>query len=109
MTQEHSFQQFFSPALRKRMLVGAFIALTLIVLFLIGGTPDPDWPRFWILQPLLIVPFAGACGGLFYHLMTPLRSRGGWKTFVAILLSIIVYVFGLWMGTVLGLHGTYWN
>jgi hypothetical protein len=92
------------------MLLGAAIALLLIALFLLNaGAPDPAWPRFWMLRPLIIVPFAGAMGGLFYHLMHSLRAQGGWKRVLAHVLSLLVYVVGLWMGTVLGLDGTMWD
>ncbi|MGV3629770.1 MAG: potassium transporter KefB [Bacteroidota bacterium] len=98
------------PALGRRMLIGAGIALLLISFFLfMAGEPNPAWPKFWIIKPLLVVPFAGAMGGVFYYLMDPMRSQGGWKMFAANVLSFIVYVFGLWMGTVLGLNGTMWN
>jgi len=92
------------------MLIGAGIALTLIVVFLSGtGEPDPAWGKFWMIRPLVVVPFAGAMGGVFYHLMSPVRAKGGWKQVLAVILCVIVYVFGLWIGTILGLDGTYWN
>ena len=53
-------------------------------------------------------PLAGAMGGAFYALMDYQSSRGFNRT-LAILLSIIVYAVGLWLGTVLGLAGTMWN
>lgn len=96
--------------LAKRMLAGAAISLALIITFLYSADgAEPEWGRYWMIRPLIIVPLAGAAGGLFYHLLSPWRSRGGWKAAAAIVLSVIVYVFGLWIGTVLGLDGTYWN
>jgi hypothetical protein len=62
-----------------------------------------------MLKPLIIVPAAGACGGLFYHLMDFLRRKGGWKKIAANLLSLVVFVVGLWLGAVLGLDGTLWH
>ncbi len=113
MTQENNITQPISgkSPLAKRMLIGAGIALTLIIIFLSGaGEPNPEWPKFWMLRPLIVVPFAGAMGGLCYHLIDYfLGKKGGWKKVVAIILSVIVYIFGLWMGTVLGLVGTMWN
>ena len=94
----------------RRMLTGAAIALILIIAFLFGAdTPDPYWPKLWIIKPLIIVPAAGAMGGLFYHLMDSLRYQGGWKRILANILSLLVYIIALWMGTVLGLNGTYWD
>lgn len=94
----------------KRALQGAGIAFVLIVLFLLtAGEPNPDWPKFWMIRPLLIVPAAGAIGGLFYYLMDNLRYQGGWKKILANIASLLVYLTGLWLGTVLGLDGTMWN
>ena len=99
-----------SASLSKRMLQGAGIALILITIFLLtAGKGDPAWPKFWMLRPLIIVPLAGACGGGFYYFMDHLRHHGGWRKALAIILSLIVYLFALWLGTVLGLDGTYWD
>jgi hypothetical protein len=62
-----------------------------------------------MIRPLIIVPLAGATGGLFYHLMDNLHLQGGWKKVLALILSLIGYIFVLWIGTVLGLDGTWWN
>ena len=92
------------------MLIGGVLALILIILFLAGADyRDPAWPKFWMVRPLIIVPIAGAMGGAFSYFVEDLRSQGGWKTVLAILLSMIVYVIALWFGSVLGLDGTYWN
>lgn len=97
-------------SLGKRMLQGAAIALTLIIVFLVqAGEPHPDWPKLWMIKPLIIVPLAGAMGGVFYYYMDHLRYQGGWKKTLAIILSLIVYIIGLWLGIVLGLDGTLWN
>jgi hypothetical protein len=99
-----------SASLSKRMLQGAGIALVLISIFLYGaGEPNPEWPKFWIVKPLVIVPIAGAMGGVFYYFMDHLRYQGGWIKALAVLLSLFGYVIALWLGTVLGLNGTMWN
>lgn len=99
-----------NSSLGLRMLLGAGIALMLIAFFLfMAGEGNPEWPRFWRLRPLLVVPFAGAIGGLFYHLMDYFRYQGGWKMILANVLSLIVYIIGLWLGSVLGLVGTMWH
>lgn len=112
MTQKtHSTTQtVHSSSLSIRMLQGAGIALMLISAFLLSaGKANPEWPKFWIIKPLLMVPFAGAMGGAFYYLLDPMRHKGGWRKVLAAILSLIVYVIGLWLGTVLGLNGTMWN
>lgn len=94
----------------KRMLQGAAIALSVISLFLLGaGEPNPEWPKLWMVKPLVIVPVAGALGGVFYYFMDHLRYQGGWKGVLAFALSLAGYSVALWLGTVLGLHGTMWD
>src|SRR5688572_28746263 len=104
---------FINPAvLVKRMLIGAGIALFLICFFLFGDgdlTVNHDWPKLWYIRPLTVVPIAGAMGASFSCMLDQLRHQGGWQQFFAILLSLIVFIISLWMGTVLGLVGTLWN
>lgn len=93
----------------KPVLVGAATALLVISFFVFGvDTPDPEWGSFWRIRPLIITPLAGAMGGAFYAFMDYQSSRGFNRT-VAILLSLVVYFIGLWLGTVLGLAGTMWD
>jgi hypothetical protein len=94
----------------KRMLIGAGIALIVISIFLIGVKhPNLQWGKFWMVKPLVVVPIAGAMGGVFYYFMDNLRYLGGWKTVLAYVISIIGYITALWLGSVLGLNGTLWN
>jgi hypothetical protein len=111
MTQTNLSTQPVSRALLvRRMLVGAAIALIVILTFVLrAGTPNPEWGKLWMIRPLVVTPLAGGVGGLVYHLMDHVRSRGGWQKVLANVLSVIIYVFGLWMGIVLGLEGTLWN
>jgi hypothetical protein len=103
-------QQVHATSAGKRMLHGAAIALILIGGFLLSaGEADPAWPKLWIMKPLIIVPLAGALGGLFYYNLDPLRHQGGWRTVLAFILSLIVYLIVLWLGVVLGLNGTMWD
>lgn len=112
MTQENKLttSPIHHGSLGKRMLQGAIPALIVIILFVAPvKNPNPDWPTFWWIRPLLVVPFAGAMGGVFYFLADTFRYQGGWKKVMANVLSVIVYLFGLWMGIVLGLDGTLWD
>jgi hypothetical protein len=111
MQQQNGIQRpFFTAAMFKSALVGAAIALTLIIIFLAGaGEPNPAWPKLWRIRPLIIVPLAGACGGAFFSFITNLRIHNGWVLLAARILGIIVFIIGLWLGTVLGLDGTYWD
>jgi hypothetical protein len=97
-------------SLTKRMMIGAAIGLLLISLFLISaGEPNPAWGDLWMIRPLIIVPLAGAMGGLCNYFILHYHSQFGLHKAIAVILSVIVFIIGLWMGTVLGLDGTYWN
>lgn len=111
MIQQHNYRNrsLTLASLIKPMLVGAGIALLVISFFVFGvDQPHPEWGKYWMIRPLIVTPLAGAMGGAFYALMDYQSSRGFNRT-VAILLSVVVYFIGLWLGTVLGLAGTMWN
>lgn len=92
------------------MMLGAGIALAVISLFVFGADNTPaEWGKFWMIRPLIITPLAGATGGAFYHFMDRLRAKGEINGAVAIILSLLVYIIGLWLGIVLGLDGTMWD
>jgi hypothetical protein len=91
------------------MLIGAGIGLLLISVFIVPGEPDPAWGKLWMIRPLIVVPFAGAMGGLCNYLIVHFHNRIGLNKTVAIILSVLVSLFGLWVGIVLGLDGTMWD
>lgn len=96
-------------ALWKLMSLGAVIALALIIIFLIPTPPNHSYPKYWMVRPLIIVPFAGAMGGLCFYILDFLRIQGGWKKIIANVLSFFICLVGLWLGFVLGLDGTLWD
>lgn len=109
---QNNFTSQLAPtrAITKRMLLGAAFALLLILLFLSGGESSPEWGNYWIIKPLIVVPIAGAIGGAaIYYIMKIIGGQGGWLKVAAVIFSCIAFVFILWIGTVLGLNGTYWN
>jgi len=110
MTQNNLTTQPNQPvSLAKPMLIGAGIGLILISFFVFGvDSPNPEWPKLWYIRPLIVTPVAGAMGGAFWYLMDVMCSRGMNRT-VAVILSLIVFVVGLWLGTVFGLAGTMWH
>lgn len=109
-TQNNASSRENQPvAWTKAMLIGAGIALLAISFFVFGvDHPNPEWGDYWMIRPLIVTPVAGAFGGAFYAFMDFQSSKGFNRT-VAVLLSLMVYLIGLWMGTVLGLAGTMWN
>lgn len=110
MNKQNDAQQAHRASLLKLALLGAAIGFLLIGIFLMGvQNPKPEWPRLWMLKPLIIVPIAGAMGGVFFYLLDYLRFYGGWNKIFIYAVSFLMFVFCLWLGTVLGLNGTLWN
>jgi hypothetical protein len=111
MTTKNNFTtpQINTASLGKHILAGALIGLTVIGAFLISaGEPNPEWGAYWRIKPLIMVPLAGATGGAIFYFMTN-RFPGGVARVIAAIFSVIVFIVGLWLGTVLGLNGTYWD
>lgn len=108
--QNIATQPMHKGSLAKPMMIGAGINFILIVAFLfpVLGHPNPDWGTFWMIRPFIVLPLAGATGGAIYYFLTTRYPQGG-KKVMAIALSVVIYVIGLWMGTVLGLAGTLWH
>ena len=110
MTNESTTTSQLKPTLKTRMLIGATIGLAVICFFILPvGKGNPDWGRFWMIRPLIVVPFAGAMGGLVSYFMAQLAELNGWNKILISILTAIICIIGLWMGIVLGLNGTMWN
>ncbi|GGH06829.1 potassium transporter KefB [Mucilaginibacter phyllosphaerae] len=112
MTQTSNLltQPVNNQAVIKHFLIGAGIALLVILFFLLGVQhPKPEWGSLWMIKPLIITPLAGGMGGLFFYFMGRVRSLGGWKTALGYIVSLSGYAIALFMGIVLGLNGTLWD
>jgi hypothetical protein len=111
MTQtDNSTPEQQQVSLSKRMLIGAGIGLLLISYFLVtAGAPNPEWGKLWVIRPLIVVPFAGAMGGLCNYIIVQFHSQVGVNRIIAMIVSTIIFIVGLWLGIVLGLDGTMWN
>jgi hypothetical protein len=111
MTQtENLTTSFDGGALIKVMLIGAVVGIIPMAIFLLGvNNPDPSWGNTWIIKPLVMVPLAGATGGTFYYFMQLLRNQYNWNKILVNVLCFVVYIVGLFLGSVLGMDGTLWN
>lgn len=100
-----------SPALLKRMLIGAGIALLLITIFIIPSMlhPKPEWNKLWMLRPLIVVPIAGGLAAAIIHVMLGWQAKYGWPKLLVYLVCLLGYIVALWLGTVVGLDGTLWD
>lgn len=112
MTQKK--HQGISPvqpvALAIRIFIGAATGLLLICFFVLPiEQPDPAWGDTWMIRPLIITPLAGALAGLCQYGILHLQPFIGINCTVAIILSVLVSLVGLWMGIIAGLDGTLWN
>lgn len=100
----------FNRLLVPRVVTGALVALIFITFFLYGfHNADPAWGRYWMWRPFVVVTLAGAGGGLFSFLIEHLAARKGWNKWVVRIVSLLVYLTGLFFGFVLGLDGTLWD
>src|SRR3954470_3459952 len=102
-------QAVLQPSFGIRILIGAGIALLAISVFVFGGKANPEWGEYWMIRPLIVTPLMGAIAGACTYFMDYLQSRYGWYRPLIVVLNIVGYVIGLWMGIVLGLAGTMWN
>jgi hypothetical protein len=111
MTQQNQIQTqpINQSVLVKSMLIGAGIAFAAILFFIVGAETQAAWGEYWRIRPLIITPLAGATGGAVFYFLNYLSTKQGWSKALAIILGIVIYIVGLWMGIVLGLDGTLWN
>lgn len=109
MKKENSFSSD-SPSILKPVIIGFIIGLAVISLFVFGvDHPNPGWGSLWQVKPLIITPLAGALGGFVFFLILDYQRLKGFNKTVAIVLAILIFLIGLWLGVVLGLNGTMWD
>lgn len=81
-----------------------FVGLTTIIL------TKEDHLETWMLVPLIIIPAGGAFGAAFFHLMGFYWFPKGGQKLTAIIFSVILYFFLLWVSAVFAFSLTgHWN
>lgn len=102
--------QIQSQTIVKRMLLGALIGLVVISVFVFGVQhPNPDWGKYWMLRPLIVVPIIASLSTLIFFSLNIFGFPKGWRKTVILLFSVIGYIIAFWIGVVLGLDGTLWD
>lgn len=110
MTQNNNLRTQSTNFIKRPMLIGAGVGLILISFFVFTTRdPRPEWGKLWMIRPLIIVPLAGFLGGAFYYWMAQLSSQKKINRPVTLIFSLIVFMFVLWIGVILGLDGTLWD
>lgn len=111
MRQQQSLpsSQNKNAAAIRRIALGAGIAIVLMIIFISSvKVPDPSWGSYWYIRPIIVIAFAGAAGGAYYHFVAASHYRG-WRRGLMLVSCLIVYIVGLWLGSVIGLNGTLWD
>lgn len=96
-------------SLSKRMLIGGAIALIAIALLVLPTVGKPEWGDYWKIRPLLVTTLAGVTGGACSYFIISWFRQNGYNKILAYVLSFIVFIIGLWMGSILGMAGTLWD
>lgn len=110
MSQNVSFHQINTSSLLKCIVFGAAFNLILIGIFLLGvENALSEWGDYWMVRPLVIVPFGGIVGGTVFCFLHFYGRQLGFHWSIATVLGTIIYIVGLWMSFILGLAGTLWN
>lgn len=88
-------------------LLGAIIPSALLVFLIIANRNSYET---WMALPLLIIPFGGALGGIFFYLMGFHWFPRGNQKLIALIFSCVIYFICLWFFSVLAFSITgHWD
>ena len=87
----------------KPLLYGAGLGFLTASFFVILFAGNSDTITSSLFLPLLTVPVGGGIGGLFFHLMRPYRHQKGAIGLVALIISLLVFLVGIWLSLVAAL------
>lgn len=94
----------------KFAIAGAFLALILISLLIFSvNTPKPEWGQHWFIRPIIVAPIIASIGGISMYLVNLGEFESKLLNLLLFLFSIVLFLFFLWIGIILGLDGTLWN
>ena len=102
--------QINTETIIKRMLLGALVGFIVISMFVFGvKNPNPNWGQYWMLRPLIVVPIIASLSSLIFFSINIFGFPKAWRKILILVLSTIGFMIALWIGIILGLHGTLWN
>lgn len=112
MAQQNTLEKLKlnSKSLFTNVIIGGVIGTTIISLLVFSvKNPPAEWGEYWQVRPLIITPLAAAFGGFAFYLIRFVFTQNRWSKMLAVLSGVLVFLFCLWLGTILGLDGTLWN
>ncbi|MCB0649222.1 MAG: hypothetical protein KDC49_21270 [Saprospiraceae bacterium] len=108
----NSLQIFGIPvnSIFQKMIFGFIIGLIVISALVFSvNDPDPAWGDYWRVRPLIVTPIITAFGMCSFFLKDLLCPKETALKITVFILSVLGFIFSLWIGTILGLDGTLWN
>jgi hypothetical protein len=88
---------------------GSVTGLILISIFVFGvDNPSQQWGTYWKIKPLILTPLLCGLGALASNWVISIAPNTSAKYFYWFI-SIIGFLFSVWVAIVLGLNGTLWD
>lgn len=84
-------------------VLGAAAPFSLLAFIILS---KEDSLESWMLVPLILIPLAGAVGGVFFYLMGFVWFPFGKQKLIAIIFSTLMYFVAIWIGAVLAFNFT---
>ena len=111
MNSQADQKQLYSASIGRRAFIGGLIGLAIVTIFLIGVgfKGRPEWHHTWFVRPLAVVCLAGMIGGAISAWLDQFAINQRWSRLGMAILSLVIFIVGIWMGFVLGFVGTYWH
>lgn len=105
-----TFEFESSKKIINSFALGFAIAFLLVFgLIVTVNNPNPVWGKNWFVKPLILTPTVAAFGGFAFYYLSSISFRNQWISIAKTIVSILAYIFFLWIGTVIGFNGTLWN
>ncbi|WP_268036357.1 hypothetical protein [Algoriphagus sp. PAP.12] len=88
-------------------ILGAIIPTSLLIFLMVANS---ECYEVWMFFPLLIIPFGGALGGIFFYLMGFHWFPKGNQKLMALIFSCFIYIFIIWFFSVMAFNLTgHWD